>query len=74
MIEKNEPKFTLDTIWAIFKNKVALATISVFLIIAGSLLKQKSQTKMVTLKTNQYAELLSLDSSIENLKFGEDWP
>jgi hypothetical protein len=73
MIEKSESTFSLDSLRAIFTNKVALATLSVVILAAGSLIQFQNQSKIVTLTTSQYAELLSLDSSSENLKFGEDW-
>jgi len=73
MIEKSESQFSLDSLWSIFTNKVALATLSVVILTAGSLIQLQNQTKVVTLTTNQYAELLTLDSNSENLKFGEDW-
>jgi hypothetical protein len=75
MIEQgeSESKFSLDSLWSIFSNKVALATLSVVILAAGSLIHFQNQTKVVTLTTSQYTELLTLDSSSENLKFGEDW-
>lgn len=73
MIEQSESKFSLDSLWSIFTNKVALATLSVVILAVGSLIQFQNQTKVVTLTTTQYVELLTLDSSSENLKFGEDW-